>query len=88
MPGLWPLRGSNPPLFTKKAADVIIHKATKREYIRGNIQLFDDDKIPPVVESTGEYEFVYFRGNKSKSLTRDDMLKEAYTGAMLNNLKK
>lgn len=88
MPGLWILRGSNPPLYTKKAADVIIHKATKREYVRGAMKLFTAINAPSTVEDTDEYEFVYLGGNKAHAvLTRDEMVGEIYASTLLNNLR-
>ena len=57
MKGLWLLRGSNPPLYTNKAADVIIHKQTKKEYIRGERKIFPIAKLPKLIEDSDEYEF-------------------------------
>lgn len=84
MKGLWVLRGSDPPLYTSKAADVIKHKATGKEYIRGKRVLFEDSKIPPKVEDCGEYEFIYLKDKKSTMFSTE----EAATGLYMNSLFK
>ena len=39
MIGMWELRGSEPKLYTKRAADIIKNKRTGKEYIRGKMIL-------------------------------------------------
>lgn len=87
MKGLWKLRGSSPPLYTNKAADIIIHKPTGKEYLRGERVLFGEGNLPTTVESTGEYEFIYVT-NKAKrgDMTEAEMLREIHVNTMLKKL--
>lgn len=82
--GLWVLRNSNPPLYTDEPADIIKHKATGKEYIRGKRILFKEGEVPPKVEDSGEYEFIYLKGRKPATLTTE----EAATGLYVNSLFK
>ena len=82
MKGLWILRGSNPPLYTRKAADVIKHKETGKEYIRGEMKLFKE-LLPQTVEETGEYEFIYLSKLKMPTLTDNEQLNEIRVSTLL-----
>lgn len=82
--GLWPLRGTNPPLYTAKAADVIIDKETKKEYIRDKIKLFTvkgNDELPKTIEQSEpkRWEFVRFKQKQDKEI---DYLKEIYVNTL------
>ena len=82
--GLWPLRGTNPPLYTAKAADVIIDKETKKEYIRDKIKLFTvkgRDELPKTIEQSEpkRWEFVRFKQKQDKEI---DYLKEIYVNTL------
>lgn len=59
--GVWPLRGTNPTLYTNKAADVIRDKTTGKEYIRGERKIFWNAKeVPKKIEDTepDRWEFI------------------------------
>ena len=75
MKGLWVLKGSSPPLYTRRAADIIKHKGTGREYIRGEMKLFKEP-FPKTVEETNEYEFVYLSKKGTPMLTDSEQLNE------------
>ena len=78
--GLWPLRGSNPVLYTDKAADVILDTKTCKEYIRGERVLFHGSNtvIPKTIEETDpdRWQFYYPKDLKKGSLTTGDRLRE------------
>lgn len=82
MIGMWELRGSEPKLYTKRAADIIKNKRTGKEYIRGKMKLFKVD-VPEPVENTGEYEFVYLNSKKMAIPTSEEMLKEIQVNTIL-----
>lgn len=75
--GYWPLRNSNPTLYTRKAADIIKHKATGKEYIRGKMVMFDDAEAPQVIEAGNEYSFIYIKKNDAR-MTDNELLTELY----------
>jgi len=76
MKGCWVLKGTEPPLYTRKAADIIKHKQTGKEYIRGDFILFDEKKLPDRIENTDEYEFIYIKDKSEMEL--EDYLREIY----------
>lgn len=82
--GLWPLKGTNPPLYTAKAADVIVDKETKKEYIRDKMKLFtvkSKDELPKTIEQLKpeRWEFVRFKQKQEKEI---DYLKEIYVNTL------
>ena len=63
--GLWPLVGSEPVLWTAKAADIIRSKETGKEYIKGKMKLFTSPGIPTKIEDDPDkWEFIYLRNGK------------------------
>ena len=82
--GLWPLKGSNPPLWTAKAADIIRNKETGQEYIRGEIQLFTNSKTPPrVEEDPTKWEFIYIKSGKP-TVSSSEYLRDIWVNQALN----
>ena len=79
---LFPLRGSNPVLYTAKAADVIIDLTTGKEYIRDKSVLFyKKDGIPKTIEESepSRWKFVLF----SQQGTSTNYLKEIWVDRTL-----
>lgn len=75
---LFPLRGSNPVLYTAKAADIIIDKQTGKEYIKEKSILFrkKDGPFPPTIEETepDRWEFILLK--KHSTFSTEDYLRE------------
>ena len=81
--GLWPLRGSEPPLWTAKAADIIRNKETGKEYIRGKMKLFKVSELPKKIEDEPEkWEFIYLH-NKGLDIGAGEYLRDIWTAQML-----
>ena len=82
--GVWPLIGTDPQLYTKRAADVIKDKQTGKEYIRGKLKLIHGEQsIPQLIEESEptRWEFHYFEGETSFGRTE-----EYVRGIWLNTL--
>lgn len=63
--GLWCLVGTNPPLWTADAADVIRNRKTGKEYVRGKMTLFTAPNIPEKIEDKpDEWEFIHIINGK------------------------
>lgn len=77
----WVLRGSNPPLYTQKAADIIKDKETGKEYIRGEVVFFAKGKLPKKIEEDADkWEFIYLKPAEEMSLT--DYARELFAGSL------
>lgn len=73
--GLWVIKDTYPPLYTNKAADIIIEKATGKKFVRGKRKLFQEEDLPNKIEDTDKYEFIY-TDNKSQGLSNENILQE------------
>ena len=85
--GLWSLRGVYPPLYTRKAADVIVDTKTGKEYVRGSYQLFrtEEGNVPTPIEvaEPDRYKFYYPKDlGRGGGLTAGDMLREIMVNSM------
>ena len=76
--GYWILEGSSPPLYTRKAADEIVHTPTGKRYKRGEYTYGKERHA--TVEETGEYKFIYPRkqDNGNATMSDNDYLREMY----------
>lgn len=82
--GYWPLIGSNPTLYTRRAADVIIDTNTGKQYVRGPIVVFVGDEIrPQCIESSDHYKFLYTRKDRKGRLTTQEAVNEVYISTLL-----
>ena len=80
--GLWCLKGSEPPLWTARAADIIKNKKTGKEYMRGEMKLFKDADIPQKIEDNpDEWEFIYLRNGKPV-VDKDEYVRDIWVNSM------
>ena len=90
MKGFWGLEGSNPPLYTRKAAIRFKDKKTGRVYKRGKMEIFwNGEPTPPTIEETGDFEYDY-RGldnKKPRKSTDQELLQEIATSTLINQTK-
>ena len=78
----WVLRGSTPPLYTQKAADIIKDKETGKEYIRGDIVFFEEGKLPERIEQDRDrWEFIYLNKEVSE-MSLSDYARELFAGSL------
>lgn len=73
--GFWPLVGSDPVLYTAKAADIIQDTQTGKEYVRGKMVLWHGEKIDPptpIEKADPErWKFIYLHSNRREMQTKD-----------------
>ncbi len=81
--GLWELKYSNPKIYTNKAADIIKHIKTGKEYVRGERRLFRADIPKILAEDTGEYEFIYLKSKRRAQMTTEEALREIHISNLL-----
>lgn len=75
---MFPLRGSNPTLYTTRNADIIIDKQTGKEYLKDKPILFKkkDGPFPPAIEETDpeRWEFVLLK--RDGQVSTNDYMRE------------
>ena len=68
---LYPLKRTNPVLYTADTADIIRDKQTGKEYMRGEGRVYCSSKeaIPSTIEDTepGRWEFIRLNSKKAQS---------------------
>ena len=81
---LFPLRGSNPVLYTSKAADIVVDKQTGREYLKDEPILFykKDGPFPTTIEESepDRWEFVLLK--QGEGLNTKDYLREMFVSSL------